>query len=68
MTEKQIKEQQIRNLQCDLSASDYKVIKCAEAQLLGSEMPYDIDEVHAERQTIRDEINRLQEEVDALDD
>jgi Cd2+/Zn2+-exporting ATPase len=48
MTEKQIKEQQIRNLQCDLSASDYKVIKCAEAQLLGSEMPYDIDEVHAE--------------------
>ncbi len=68
MTEKQIKEQQIRNLQCDLSSTDYKVIKCFEAQMLGQAMPYDIEEVHSERQQIRDQINQLQEEVDALDD
>ena len=54
------KAYQIAELKKQLSATDYKVIKCAESQLLGQEMPYDVAELHAERQAIRDEINRLE--------
>lgn len=68
MNERQTIEQEIRNLQCDLTASDYKVIKCSEAQLLGNEMPYDITEVFEERQAIRNRINELQAELEALED
>lgn len=52
----------IRRLKEKLSATDYKVIKCAECQLLGQEMPYDVAELHAQRQAIRDEINQLEQE------
>ena len=55
--------EQIAELKTQLSATDYKVIKCAECQLLGEEMPYDVEELHAERQAIRDEINRLEQGV-----
>ena len=55
------KDEQIAELKEQLSATDYKVIKCAECQLLGEEMPYDVAELHAERQAIRDEINKLEE-------
>ena len=51
----------INKLKAQLSATDYKVIKCSECQLLGEEMPYDVAELHAERQAIRDEINRLEQ-------
>ena len=54
--------EQIAELKKQLSATDYKVIKCAECQLLGEEMPYDVAELHAERQAIRDEINKLEQE------
>ena len=50
----------IDELKAQLSASDYKVIKCMEAQLSGEEMPYDIAAVHAERQAIRNQINELE--------
>lgn len=60
--EKPISEQ-IAELKSQLSATDYKVIKCAECQLLGEEMPYDVAALHAERQKIRDEINRLENEA-----
>ena len=56
-------EQQIRNLECDLTASDYKVIKCYEYSLTGEELPYDIEQLHTERQLIRDEINVLKERL-----
>lgn len=52
----------IRQLKEKLTATDYKVIKCAECQLLGLEMPYNVEQLHAERQAIRDEINRLEQE------
>lgn len=55
--------EKIAELKKQLSATDYKVIKCAECQLLGEEMPYDVVELHAERQAIRDEINRLEQDV-----
>lgn len=60
--EKPVSEK-IAELKAQLSATDYKVIKCAECQLLGQEMPYDVAELHAERQAIRDQINQLEQEV-----
>ncbi|MBR4290667.1 MAG: hypothetical protein IKT52_08520 [Oscillospiraceae bacterium] len=57
--------EKIAELKKQLSATDYKVIKCAECQLLGEEMPYDVAALHAERQAIRDEINRLECEEQA---
>ena len=54
--------EKITELKKQLSSTDYKVIKCAECQLLGQEMPYDVAALHAERQAIRDEINKLEEE------
>lgn len=60
--EKSIKEQ-IKELKNELAASDYKIIKCAECQLLGQELPYDLTVLHAERQAIRDSINNLEQKV-----
>lgn len=54
--------EKIAELKKKLSATDYKVIKCSECQLLGEETPYDVAELHAERQAIRDEINKLEAE------
>jgi hypothetical protein len=53
-------QNQINELEIQLSATDYKVTKCWEYSLVGEELPYDIATLHAERQAIRDEINRLQ--------
>jgi len=53
-------QEQIAELKAQLSATDYKVIKCSECQLLGMDMPYDVAELHAERQAIRDQINQLE--------
>lgn len=50
----------ISKLKKQLDSSDYKIIKCYEASLVGKELPYDMTEIHAERQEIRDEINRLE--------
>lgn len=46
-----------------LTASDYKIIKCYEYSLAGLELPYDIDELHAEREATREEIRKLEEKV-----
>lgn len=54
--------EKIAQLKKQLSATDYKVIKCAECQLLGQEMPYDVAALHADRQALRDEINKLERE------
>lgn len=54
--------QQIVELKAQLSATDYQVIKCSECQLLGLDMPYDVTALHTERQAIRDEINKLEQE------
>lgn len=52
--------EEIDRLKKKLTDTDYKVIKCYEASLVNAEMPYDVAEVHQERQEIRDEINRLE--------
>lgn len=51
----------IKQLKAKLTATDYKVIKCSECQLAGAPIPYDVAALHAERQAIRDEINKLEQ-------
>lgn len=51
---------QIDELKQQLAETDYKVIKCAEYQAAGLTMPYDIETLHAERQSLRDRINALE--------
>lgn len=53
-------EEQISDLKKLLSSTDYKVIKCSECLLLGIELPYDVAELHAQRQALRDKINELE--------
>lgn len=54
------------NLASQLEQGDYKVIKCAEAQSVGAEMPYDAVELHAQRQAMRDRINEIDDELARL--
>ena len=54
---------EIERLKSELQDSDYKVIKCAEAMTIGAEMPYNMTELHNERQALRDMINELESEV-----
>lgn len=51
---------EIAKLKAELTSTDYKVVKCSEAQMAGEELPYDIVALHAERQALRDRINELE--------
>ena len=53
----------IESLKSELQESDYKVIKCAESMAVGADMPYNMTELHKERQALRDKINELESEV-----
>ena len=59
-TQEQLKEQRVWELKDQLAQGDYKIIKCAEAQLTGEPMPYDIAALVAERNAMRAEINELE--------
>ena len=59
----QMRYMEIERLKSELQESDYKVIKCAEAMVVGAEMPYDVESLHKERQALRDKINELESEV-----
>ena len=65
------KQQRIANLNAELTRSgeygDYKILKTYEARLQGRDDPYDTNALIAKRQAARDEINRLQEEIKALE-
>ena len=56
-------QMEIERLKSELQESDYKVIKCAEAMCLNAELPYNMTELHNERQALRDKINELESEV-----
>jgi hypothetical protein len=43
-----------------LENTDYKIIKCYEAQLSNEEMPYDLQELLTQRKAWRDEINQIE--------
>ena len=52
-------------LKKQLSDTDYKVIKTFEYEQAGVASPYSAQDVHAERQTIRDRINELEAQNEA---
>lgn len=54
------KQEEINRLKDELAATDYKIIKCSEYNLAGQVLPYDIAELHARRQALRDRINELE--------
>ena len=54
-------------LESQLVSSDYKIIKCAEAQAVGAEMPYDAEALHQQRQEWRDRINAIEAGIDELE-
>lgn len=61
---------QIEQLKKELANSDYKVLKMYEYSLLTENAampcPYDCEDVHRERQAIRDQINWLENELEDL--
>ena len=63
-TEEELAQQQrearIWELKDQLAQGDYKIIKCAEAQLTNEPMPYDVETLVAERNAMRAEINELE--------
>lgn len=54
-------EHRAEQARADLADSDYKVIKCMEAYLCGEPLPYDIAELHKERDAQRLTINKFEE-------
>ena len=53
---------EVEELKMQLAESDYKVIKIAECVACNLPMPYDAEQLHQERQAIRDRINLLEGE------
>lgn len=53
-------EEQIAALKAELAATDYQIIKYSEYNLAGLDAPYDIAQLHAQRQSLRDRINELE--------
>ena len=73
MTEKQRLEQEVINLSAKLSSNssrigDWAVIKCLEYKDRGLDMPYDLAQIEAERQQVRDRINEIQAQLEVLVD
>lgn len=56
----QEREARIWELKDALAQGDYKIIKCAEAQLTNEPLPYNVAELVAERNAMRAEINELE--------
>lgn len=56
-------ENQINALKQELSDTDYKVIKNNEAIAAGFEPPYNPEELHSEREAIRQQIRELEEQL-----
>lgn len=61
-------ETELLNVKNLLIDTDYKVIKCAEATALGTALPYDIDELHQQRQEWRDLVNAIGERIERLEE
>lgn len=65
------KEQEIRNLQSELTSvvsdiGDWKIAKCMEYQAMGMDAPYDIGKLHEQRQAVRDKISEIENEIEKL--
>lgn len=61
---------ELRVLNAELLSGEYgdwKVAKSYEYQLAGLEIPYDVNELHTQRQNMRDHINEIREELKELE-
>ena len=56
----------IPDLKEQLSSTDYKIIKCYEYQLAGLELPYEVGQLHTDRQVLRNKINELETQVNNM--
>lgn len=56
----------ILDLKRGLEQTDYMVIKCYEAQLMGLEMPYDLQKLLSLRNTWRNKISTIEFEISML--
>ena len=65
IVDKKFYNSQIQVLKQQLEDGDYKVTKCYEASLVGEPAPYDIQQLHTERQTLRAQINELERQRDS---
>lgn len=64
--QQRILSQEVINLESQLAATDYKVIKTYEARLKGNDDPYDTESILNARQKVRDQINEKQQQLAAL--
>ena len=56
----------IQELKEELANTDYQVLKCYEAKVMGLDLPYDTHKIHEERQRLRDSINSLEDLLDSI--
>ena len=61
-----IKKRKIKEIKENLNSTDYKVTKCYEAFMRQQPLPYNLEELSAQRDAWRAEINQLEEELKAL--
>jgi hypothetical protein len=66
IAEKQSLDYKINSLKINLNNTDYQVIKCLEAKELEEEMPYNLQELLAQRKAWREEINALEFKISML--
>lgn len=58
----QARAAEVEELKMQLQESDYKVIKIAECAACSLPLPYDAEQLHSDRQALRDRINLLEGE------
>lgn len=56
-------QERIESLKSEIASSDYKLTKCAEASLLGLQLPYDVLLLHNEREAIREQIRECESKL-----
>lgn len=65
-------EAELRALRSKLQANtseigDWKIVKTLEYQLTGQKIPYDMGKLNSDRQKVRDRINEIEAELNALE-
>lgn len=58
-----LKKGKIRELKQNLSETDFKILKCYEANLLNEQMPYDVLELISQRKEWRRQLNEIEEPI-----
>ena len=61
--DKELIQQNIDKLKERLSSTDYKIVKCMEASLIGEQLPYNIKNLHKSREELRNKINELEKQM-----